>query len=138
MGKRYTSIHDNDPLRVVLASRLSDRMADFKKGLAAHAEVEIFQADSGEEALQFLADQRIDLIAIDQAVTDMSGLEVAQAVAQFHPFVSSVLVSDASEADFHEQTEGLGVLMRLPEAPDESVALKVLQHMEKAFAAKVC
>ena len=138
MGKKYTSIRDNDPLRVVLASRLSDRMADFRKGLAAHAEVEIFQADSGEEALWLLADQRIDLIAIDQAVTDMDGLEVAKTVAQLHPFVSSVLVSDVSEADFHEQTEGLGLLMSLPEAPDEDIALKVLQHMEKAFAAKAC
>lgn len=136
MAKRFTSVRDNEPLRVVVASKLVARMADFQEGLAAGAEVEIFQADSGEGVLQLLAGHTIDLVAIDGEVVDMAGLGLAKEVARLHPFVSSVLVSEKSEADFHEETEGLGVLMRLPDPPQEASALLVLHHLEKTFAAR--
>lgn len=137
MGKKYTSIRKNEPIRAVLASGQADRLADFGDGLAEHADVEIYQADSGEGALQLLAGHTIDLIAIDSALADMAGLELVRQVARLHPFVSSVLVSALAEADFHEETEGLGVLMRLPAHPDSGVAHRVLQHMEKTCVAKL-
>lgn len=138
MDKSFTSTHQNQPLRVVLASNMADRMTAFGAGLSLYADVEMFQAESAERVLQLLGGHTIDLIVIDRVVSDMAGLEVAKMVARLYPFVASVLVSERSEDEFHEETEGLGVLMRLSDPPVKDSALQVLQQMEKIHSVTGC
>jgi hypothetical protein len=57
----------------------------------------------------------VDLVIVDEALGDMSGLGLVRRLLGVNALINTVLVSTESPEDFHEHTEGLGILMPLPE-----------------------
>jgi hypothetical protein len=47
--------------------------------------------------------------------------------------VNTAVISPLAEADFHEVSEGLGVLGRLPEEPGESDAYDLLGKLKRVL-----
>ncbi|HEX2522825.1 MAG TPA: response regulator transcription factor [Terriglobia bacterium] len=60
---------------------------------------EVFTASSGEEALSYLNKQVPDLIILDLAMPEMSGLEVCRRVREFSSVPIIVLSAKGSESD---------------------------------------
>jgi hypothetical protein len=44
--------------------------------------------------------------------------------------INCAAISSLSHKDFHEASEGLGVLMQLPESPGRDDAAKLLEHLK--------
>ena len=53
-----------------------------------------------------------DLVIVDEQLDDMSGIEFVGRLVQVNPLVNTAIVGSLSDEDFHEATEGLGVLSR--------------------------
>lgn len=88
----------------------------------------LYRDESGEAVLQRIAAESIQIVAVDEQLSDMDGLALVNRIAEKHPFVDTALVSTLSEHDFHEETEGLGVMTQLPSPPSGESAEKLIAH----------
>lgn len=71
-------------------------------------------AGTAKDAVDVMGDLACDLVIVDEALPDMSGMEFIKALVMKNPMANTALFSDLSEEDFHEVTEGLGVLGKIP------------------------
>jgi CheY-like chemotaxis protein len=69
----------------------------------------VFEAGSGAKALAFLAEQQIDLIVTDQAMPQMTGSQLANAVGERWPHIPVILATGYSDLP----PEARGDLIRL-------------------------
>ncbi|PIE68555.1 MAG: hypothetical protein CSA21_06810 [Deltaproteobacteria bacterium] len=116
-----------DTCNVLLAGG-KERFVSFAKGLDKENGVEFSYQSSGAAVLEALAQGGWQLVAIDEKLEDMTGLALLNRIAEQHPFVNTALVSTLGKKDFHEETEGLGVLLKLPSPPDAEAAARLLAH----------
>lgn len=100
----------------------------------------ISHAESGQAATVKTAGQFFDLIVADEHLPDMTGLELSRKLILQNPMNNISVVSGLSHEDFHEASEGLGILMQLPPQPGSDTAgilierlnniLKITRHGE--------
>ena len=89
--------------------------------------------DAGAAALDMLSKTPVDLVVVDEALADMSGLELARQVAVRWPLTAVALVSTLEGEDFHETTEGLGILAQLPPRPGRTDARRLLETLVRVM-----
>lgn len=92
-------------------------------------EVRAVWTESGGDALSMISNQSFDLIIADETLRDMTGLDLAKKSISINPMLNIAIVSALSSHDFHEASEGLGILMQLPPVPKKSDAKKLLKHL---------
>ena len=93
-------------------------------------DVEATWAESGNSALSMILERTFDIIIADESLRDMTGLELAKKLITKNPMLNIALISTLSAKDFHEASEGLGILMQLPPVPQKSDAEKLLEHLK--------
>ncbi len=99
--------------------------------LQRQSPIELVPAVTGAEGLLSLKDKRIDLVIVDDQLDDMSGIAFVKQLVKINPLVNAAIVGTLADEDFHEATEGLGVLMQLPAEPREKDAEALLGILEK-------
>jgi DNA-binding NarL/FixJ family response regulator len=120
-------------LRIVIATSRPQGLQAFAEALASEPEVQIGWVASGAEALEDTRLSGSHLIIIDSALPDISPMELVQKLLMVNAMVNTAMVSSLSEAEFHEASEGLGVLSRLPDTPRESDAVELLHRLKKVL-----
>lgn len=93
--------------------------------------VNILEAETVNASLQIVTETKPDLVIVDDQLDTMSGVEFINILVQVNPFINTALVSGLLPEHFHEETEGLGVLMQFPVEPQKKDAEELLQKMEK-------
>ena len=116
-------------INILLASRDKATMSAFKAGLEEN-QVQTAWAESGSTAIAKLTEGNFDLVVTDENLGDMTGLEFIEKVISTKPMVNCAAVSSLLPADFHEASEGLGILMQLPVRPDQEQAEKLLRQLK--------
>ena len=117
--------------RLLLVGSGADPFAKLSGALQADDRVGFTQIDSGGEALAELQKEPIDLVVAAEQLPDMTGLSFAEKLVVQNPLINCALVSSLDEADFHEASEGLGILAKLSPHPDENQASDLLQKLER-------
>ncbi len=92
---------------------------------------EILRANSGNEALDMIVNKTINLVIIDESLGDMTGLEFAKKLISINPMVDCAVVSSLSSKDYHEASEGLGLIMQLPVQPEKRHLEQLLLQANK-------
>ena len=64
-----------------------------------------------------ITEQSFDLVVTDEHLGDMTGLEFIEKMISKRPMVNCAAITSLLPADFHEASEGLGILMPLPVMP---------------------
>ena len=118
-------------LRLLLVSNNMDPLADFSSALQKDNDIELICANSGETALKMIKDNAIDLVISDEELGDMSGLAFISKLILVNPMLNCVAVSSLSEKDFHEASEGLGVMNHLPVNPGADDAEELLKNLRR-------
>jgi len=116
-------------IRILLVSQDKASMSAFKAGLEEN-QVQTAWARSGSNAVVKIAEGRFDLVVTDENLGDMTGLEFIEKVISIKPMVSCAAVTSLLPADFHEASEGLGILMQLPVRPGQEQAEKLLNQLK--------
>jgi len=93
--------------------------------------IEILRANSGNEALDMIANKSINLVIADESLGDMTGLEFAKKLISTYPMVDCAVVSSLSSKDYHEASEGLGLIMQLPVQPEKRHLEQLLLQVNK-------
>lgn len=100
-------------------------------GLAEASAVSITTAGSQEAALESLSSDAPDLIIIDEDIAGTPGLTIARNILMKNAMVNQVVVSRLTSAEFHEASEGLGIMAQLPPDPDAAQAKRILEILDK-------
>lgn len=118
-------------LIILFVAKDFSRFAVLVNRLRREQNVRLVQAATGAAGLKQLQGMLMDLVIVDEQLDDMSGIEFVQRLVQVNPLVNTAIVGSLSKADFHEATEGLGVLMQLPPSPGDKDAEALLAVIEK-------
>lgn len=93
--------------------------------------IQLVPALTGTAGLAYLKDSTVDLAIVDEQLDDMSGIALVKQLVKVNPLVNTAIISPLGAEDFHEETEGLGVLMQLPPEPQARDAEALLAVLEK-------
>ena len=100
-------------------------------GLQRQPEIELLSAETGVAGLSLIKSKQIDLVIVDEQIGDMRGIAFVKQLVKINPLANTAIVSALTAEEFHEATEGLGVLMQLPIEPRDKDAKKLLATLEK-------
>ena len=100
-------------------------------GLQRQPEIELLSAETGVAGLSLIKSKQIDLVIVDEQIGDMRGIAFVKQLVKINPLSNTAIVSALTAEEFHEATEGLGVLMQLPIEPRDKDAGKLLATLEK-------
>lgn len=103
-------------LKILLASPKRDRFQVLQTEMAALHPIEFSEARDGRLALESVRKHAVDLVIVDEDLGDMAGMELVRQLLGVNALVNTALVSTEPHDEFHEHSEGLGVLMQLPDA----------------------
>ena len=126
-------------VRFLLVTDPKDSLLELAEAVAKHRDVEFFWADSGEKALGMLSDTPVDLVITDERLKDMSGLELAEKILSVNPMINCAAISQLSPENFHEASEGLGILAQLPIRPggrEADALVRRLKDLKNLIAGK--
>jgi len=116
-------------IKILLITPEREMFSEFAVVLNQKNDVEVFWAESGQSALKMLGNTPSDLVVVDENLGDMTGIEFMKKLLQINPMINCAAVSLLAPEDFHEASEGLGVLMQLPVSPGELDAENLLQRL---------
>jgi len=113
--------------RLLLVTPNKDSLSLLASTLAAQSGVDLSWAQSGGKALDMISDTAFDLVVTDEKLGDMTGLEFAARLISINPMLNCAATSSLSPEDFHEASEGLGLMDQLPLRPGKEEADNLLQ-----------
>ncbi len=116
---------------MILSLLVSSNRTSFSQltSVLTENDMEVVWAESGNSAISIVSERSFDIVIVDETLSDMTGLMIAKAIIAKNPMLNLAVVSGLSSQDFHEASEGLGILMQLPPSPTKSDAEKLLAHV---------
>jgi DNA-binding response OmpR family regulator len=91
------------------------------------------QVASGADAMSALRTASPHLVVIDHELPDIEPLKLAWELLTVNAMVNTAMVSALSDQEFHEASEGLGILARLPLEPEGSDAAELMHKLRKVL-----
>ncbi len=119
-------------LLIVLASARPEAWSAFAAALASDPEVQLKQVATGAEALEAGRTLAPHLMVIDY-LPDIEPLSLVQKLLMVNALVNTAVVTPLSDEEFHEASEGLGILGSLPTEPGMSEAADLLQKLRQVL-----
>lgn len=123
-------------LHLVLATTRPQALQTFAAALSASPEVQLKQVSSAAAALEAVRASAPHLVIIDSELPDAAPLELVQKLLLVNAMVNTAVVSPLSDDEFHEASEGLGVLGRLPHEPGRSEATDLVGKLRIVLGGK--
>lgn len=113
-------------LNILLATTRPEAMQPFTEALSSDPEVHLDQVASSVDVLAAVRAFAPHLVVIDSSMPDTDPLSLIPKLLRINAMVNTAVISPLSEKEFHEASEGLGVLSRVPVVPDRSDAVALL------------
>ena len=120
-------------LRILLATARPEIMHPFSEALSSDPRVRLQHVVSGADALDAVRASAPDLVVIDFDLPDFKPLDLVSQLIMVNAMVNTAVVSPLSDLEFHEASEGLGVLGRLPVVPGKGEAADLLQKLRRVL-----
>ena len=116
-------------INILLVTSERDSFSEFAKMLKQKDDVELSWAANGQEALEAISDNPVDLVIVNENIGDMTGIEFMKKLLPINPMINCAAVSPLPPEEFHEASEGLGVLVQLPVSPGKLDAENLLKRL---------
>jgi DNA-binding NtrC family response regulator len=107
---------------IIIASPDAGQLTEFSEALAQTSELTVIHTDSPASTLAAVADPKVSLLVVDARISTDEGKQLVRDTLMANAMIISVVLSDTAEERFHENMEGLGVLMQLPLTPTKNDA----------------
>ena len=120
---------------ILLASPRVDRWKAFSDALRDDTQANIVEVRTGAEALEAAQTLKPLAVAADTEMGDLSGAELVRRLIGINAMISTALASDQQEEIFHEETEGLGILMKLSPLPTPAEAGRFAECLRQVTGA---
>ncbi len=117
-------------INIILITGENDALSDFESGLRQDKEIKIERVNSCEKAFDLISEKNFDLAVADENIAGTPGLEFVEKLVSINPLINCAVISSLGAKDFHEASEGLGVLTQIPLRPDQKHAKILLQKLK--------
>ena len=117
-------------ITIILITSERKPFSEFVSALKKNDNVELSWASTGQEALEAISGNPVDLVVVDENISDMTGIEFMKKLLPINPMINCAAVSPLPPEDFHEASEGLGVLVQLPIRPGAVDAKDLLKRLK--------
>ncbi len=114
---------------VLLVTTDKSQWSDFAGSLEETGKIQLNWADSGQAALDAAKEQNTHLVVTAENAGDMAGLQLAARLIQVNAMINCAVASSMSEDDFHEASEGLGIMKQLPLTPSREDAQAIVKKL---------
>jgi len=118
-------------LKLLFVSRDNNMFQDMMTALKSYKDIDLELSDSGEKALAKIQGKTIDLVVADEDLGDMTGLELVRRILKINFMINFAVVSGLSADEFHEASEGLGVMTQLPQRPGKKDADGMIKTLKQ-------
>ena len=118
-------------IKILLVTSEREPFSEFARVLKQKDDIELTWTETGQEALDAISDNPVDLVIVNENIGDMTGIEFMKKLLPINPMINSAAVSPLSPEEFHEASEGLGVLVQLPVDPGKFEAEDLLKRLKK-------
>ena len=115
--------------KILLLNKKNSNVSSLKNILEQYSEVELVEAQLGEEALEMITDGGFNLVISHNDLMDMTSLAFSTRLVMKNPLLSQAIVSHISKKDFHNRYEGLGILGQLSENVSKTEIDKLLAQI---------
>ncbi len=119
-------------MKILLVTTRSNELAGFISGLDLKKHEPVL-AESGRNALDFVRSIKPALVIVDKSLPDYEPLELVKEISRVDAMVNTAVITEMSRKEFHEKSEGLGVLSALPGDPGTEDARKLLLDMNRVL-----
>lgn len=116
-------------LNILSVNEDEQQIEPMLQALRSRMDIKVVHADTAKFALERVSFQEIDAVIVAEKLPDSSGKDFIEALTKKNPFIPCSMISAMSHDDFHEYTEGLGVLMQLPENPGGKEAAELIDKL---------
>jgi DNA-binding response OmpR family regulator len=120
-------------LRILLVSARRETFRSFTEGLSSDPEVRLECVTFGSEALSVVRTASPHLAIIDSELPETEALALVQELLRVNAMVNTAVVSPLSDEEFHEASEGLGILAHLALLPGKSDAEELLRKLRQVL-----
>lgn len=120
-------------LHILLVSARQEALRFLADGLAADVEVRLEKVGSGADALQRMRTSPPQLTIIDFELPDWEPLRLVQELLRVNAMVNTAVISSLGDKEFHDVSEGLGILVQLPLMPNSGDAVELLRRLRQVL-----
>lgn len=117
-------------MNILLVTPRPDELKEFISGLALKNREPVL-AENGQDALDLVGSIKPDLVVVDDNLPDCKSIALIREIVTRDAMVNTAVITSMERDDFHEKSEGLGVLQALPENPVSEDARKLILKVEK-------
>ncbi|PIE74797.1 MAG: hypothetical protein CSA18_03175 [Deltaproteobacteria bacterium] len=116
---------------ILFVSPKENRLKEIANVFLEKKEYNLFFAETGKEVLEKMKEIFFTLAVIDESLDDCSGIELAENIIKTNAMTNTALISSMPDSKFHDITEGLGVLMKLPAPPLKENGIELEIYLKK-------
>lgn len=120
---------------IVMATSQPDQWRDFIQVLEDKSGVPTGVVATGDEVLQSARGKNLLAVILTQDVEVMTGVELVHRLIAINAMIHVAWASALTKKEFHEVTEGLGILMKLSPTPDVEEASCLAERLGKMSGA---
>ena len=117
--------------KFLLVASNKNALSDLASALEKQGDVDVSWATSGSNALKCVSGAPYDLVITDETLEDMTGIELAGRLLRVNPMIHCASVSTLPSEEYHEKSEGLGLMDPLPDRPGEEDAERLLHDLRR-------
>jgi len=117
-------------IKLLIVTPDKETFHNFTSAIIKNDVVELTWAATGQEALEAISGNPVDLVIVNENIGDMTGIEFMKNLLAINPMINCAAVSPLPPEEFHEASEGLGVLAQLPVDPGEFEAEDLLKRLK--------
>jgi two-component system response regulator YesN len=112
-------VDDEEIIRKGVTGLIQSEMPEFSRVLAA---------SSGEDALEILSQQKVDILLTDICMTNVTGLELSAAVNEKYPNIHVIILTGYDRFEYAQQSIKSGVRDYLLKPIDEDELIQVIRE----------
>lgn len=117
--------------RILIVTAHRKSLSAFAAALEESQDVQVAWADSGQAAVSDVMKHPPLGVVIDENLLDMPGLDLVRRLLPINAMINTAVVSELPREDFHEASEGLGVMAQLPPNPAPDDARNILAQFKR-------
>jgi DNA-binding response OmpR family regulator len=117
--------------RILIVTPHRKSLDAFAGYLEESKDVQVAWADSGQAAVADVMKHPPLGVVIDENLLDMPGLDLVRRLLPINAMINTVMLSELPREDFHEASEGLGVMAQLPPIPTSDDARNILAQFKR-------
>jgi DNA-binding response OmpR family regulator len=102
---------------IIIATNRAQEIQDFITPLKQMNDAEIAIVQTGAITLEKVKSESPTFVIVDEGLADFEPLALVNEIVKINAMINTAVVSPLNHDDFHEASEGLGVLAPIPTTP---------------------